>query len=74
MMKNNSLKGSIQSNSRDAAKIKFDTIFQTELVSMLNSHFDLYKKLDANPELKNYVNDKIFDYVSKKVTSSPGVL
>lgn len=74
MMENNSLKGSIQSNSRDAAKIKFDTIFQTELVSMLNSHFDLYKKLDANPELKSYVNDKIFDYVSKKVTSSHKVL
>lgn len=74
MIENNSLKGSIQSNSRDAAKIKFDTIFQTELVSMLNSHFDLYKKLDANPELKSYVNDKIFDYVSKKVINTPKVL
>lgn len=68
LLENKSLKGSIQNNNRDAAKIKFDSIFQTELVSMLNSHFDLYKKLDASPELKSYVNDKIFDYVSKKAT------
>ena len=66
LLENNALKGSIQNNNRDAAKIKFDGLFQAELVSMLNSHFDLYKKLDANPELKRYVNDKIFDYVSKK--------
>lgn len=67
LMDNVSLEGSIKNNNRDAAKIKFDTLFQGELITMLNSHFDLYKKLDENPELKSFVNDRIFDFVHKKV-------
>jgi type I restriction enzyme R subunit len=67
LMDNQSLEGSIKNNNRDAAKIKFDTLFQGELITMLNSHFDLYKKLDENPELKSFVNDRIFDFVHRKV-------
>lgn len=68
LMTNSELEGSIHNNSRDAAKIKFDKIFQDELITMLNSHFDLYKKLDQSTELKGYVNQKIFDYVHKRMT------
>lgn len=64
---NKVLEGSIKNNNRNAAKIKFDALFSDELVSMLNNHFDLYKKLDENPELKGFVNDRIFDYVHRKV-------
>lgn len=60
------LDGSIKSNSKDSAKIKFDELFQGELVSMLNSHFDLYKKLDENPEMKKYVNERIFEHILRK--------
>jgi type I restriction enzyme R subunit len=67
LMQNGSLEGSIKNNTRDAAKIKFDSLFSDELVTMLNGHFDLYKKLDENPELKSYVNDRIFDFVHRKV-------
>lgn len=67
LLGNETLEGSIKNNNRNAAKIKFDSLFQGELITMLNSHFDLYKKLDENPELKNYVNDRIFDFVHRKV-------
>lgn len=67
LMKNEDLKGSIENNSQDAAKIKFDSAFSNELVTMLNSHFDLYKKLDENPELKKFVNERIFDFVLRKI-------
>lgn len=67
LMKNDDLKGSIENNSQDAAKIKFDSAFQNELITMLNSHFDLYKKLDENPELKKFVNEKVFDFILRKV-------
>lgn len=60
------LDGSIKSNSKDAAKIKFDELFQGELVNMLNSHFDLYKKLDENPEMKKFVNERIFEHILRK--------
>jgi type I restriction enzyme R subunit len=66
LLNNQSLEGSIKNNSENVAKIKFNDLFQEELITMLNSHFDLYKKLDENPELKCYVNDRIFDMVVQK--------
>lgn len=68
LMRNADLSGSIRANSKDSAKIKFDQLFGDELVHMLNSHFDLYKKLDENPELRKFVNDRIFEHVSKSVS------
>src|SRR3989344_3089137 len=70
LLKNEDLEGSIKHNSPDAAKVKFDKLFQDELVGMLNSHFDLYKKLDENPELRKFVNERVFEYVSKKVATT----
>jgi type I restriction enzyme R subunit len=67
LMQNETLEGSIKNNNRHASKIKFDVLFNDELVTMLNGHFDLYKKLDENPELKSYVNDRIFDFVHRKM-------
>ena len=48
-------------------RIKYDKMFQDELVNMLNRHFGFYKKLDESDELKNFVNQRIFDYVTKQV-------
>jgi type I restriction enzyme R subunit len=70
LMENKILEGSIKNNSKEAARIKFNQIFQDELVSMLNGHFDLYKKLDGSVELKEYVNQKMFDFVHKKMAVS----
>jgi type I restriction enzyme R subunit len=64
------LKAAIRNNSRDAAKLKFDEIFQKELVGMLNNHFDLYQKLDQNPELKEFVNTKLFDYIQSNLKNA----
>ncbi len=71
LLENSTLEGSIKNNSRDAAKIKFNEIFQEELISMLNQHFDLYKKLDGSLELKGYVNEKMFDYLHKRMRKDP---
>ncbi len=67
LMGNKVLEGSIKNNSKEAARIKFNQIFQDELITMLNSHFDLYKKIDGSVELKDYVNQKMFDYVHNKL-------
>ncbi len=66
LLEDKNLEGSIKNNTRNAAKIKFNKMFNDELVEMLNSHFDLYKKLDSSPELKEFVNDRIFEFVLKK--------
>ncbi len=67
LLENEILSGSIKNNTRDAAKIKFDEIYQEEKIKMLNQHFDLYKKLDSSPELNAYVNEKLFDFVHKRM-------
>ncbi len=54
-------------NSKDAAKLKFDQLFQDELVSVLDKHFSLYQKLDQSPELKKFVQERVFEYVIKKM-------
>jgi hypothetical protein len=61
------LQGSIKNNARDTAKIKFDEVLGQELVEMLNRHFDFYKKLDKNPDLKAYFGEKMFEHVLRVV-------
>ena len=67
LLKNDILQGSVKNNSKDAAKIKFDELFQDELVGMLDNHFNLYQKLDQSPELKQFVQERVFEYVVRKI-------
>ena len=65
---NEELKGVFKTNqARDVVKIKFNQIFSEELLKMFNNNQKLYEKLDSNRELKEFVNDKIFEYVNQKV-------
>lgn len=59
--------GSVRNNSKDAAKLKFDQLFQDELVGVLDNHFSLYQKLDQSPELKKFVQERVFEYVVKRI-------
>jgi type I restriction enzyme R subunit len=70
LLQNEALQGSLAANSPDAAKIKFDELFQDRLVGMLDEHFNLYRKLDENPELKKFVNERIFEFVVRKTAAS----
>lgn len=67
LLKSEVLQGSIKNNSKDSAKLKFDSLFQGELVGVLDNHFSLYQKLDQSPELKRFVQDRVFEYVLRKL-------
>lgn len=67
LLESDVLLGSVKNNSKDAAKLKFDQLFQDELVGVLDNHFSLYQKLDQSPELKKFVQDRVFEYVVKKI-------
>lgn len=69
LLKSAILQGSVQNNSKDSAKLKFDQLFQDELVGMLDNHFNLYQKLDQSPELKKFVQEKVFEHVVKKINT-----
>ncbi|MDR3642878.1 MAG: type I restriction endonuclease [Candidatus Doudnabacteria bacterium] len=68
LVNNHVLKGSVKNNSKDAAKLKFDQLFQDELVGVLDNHFSLYQKLDQNPELKKFVQERVFEHVLNKMS------
>lgn len=61
------LVGAIRNNSLDASKIMFDDVFQEELIKMFYEHSSLYEKLDKNPDLKDYLNQRMFEYLAKTV-------
>ena len=67
LLKSAILHGSVVNNSKDAAKLKFNELFQDELVDMLDKHFSLYQKLDKSPELKKFVQERVFEYVVNKI-------
>ncbi len=70
-MTNESLTGAVKNNnSQDVIKVRFDEVFSKELIAMFRSNFDLYQKLDSNAELKDYVNQKMFDFIQKKITKN----
>ncbi len=68
LLQSDALQGSIKNNSKDAARLKFDTLFQDELVGVLDNHFSLYQKLDQSPELKKFVQERVFEYVVRQMT------
>lgn len=72
LLESDVLQGSIMNNSADAAKIKFDSLFQDELVGVLDNHFNLYQKLDQNPELKRFVQERVFEHVVKQLIKKQG--
>ncbi|MCK5461290.1 type I restriction endonuclease subunit R [Candidatus Gracilibacteria bacterium] len=68
LLSSKSLVGAIKHNqSKDSVKIKFDEVFSKELISMFKSNFDLYQKLDSNVDLKDYVNNKMFDFIHQAI-------
>ncbi len=69
LLKSDVLQGSIKNNSKDSAKLKFDQLFQDELVGVLDNHFNLYQKLDQSPELKKFVQERVFEYVVRKINA-----
>jgi type I restriction enzyme R subunit len=64
---NENLEGSINNNARDIAKVKFDQLFEKELVKMVNDHFDFYQKVNNDQDTHAYLKDRIFDMVYRKI-------
>lgn len=58
--KDESLEGSIRSNTRETARVKFDEAFQRELLKLYRDHFNFYKKVNINHESKSHIMEKMF--------------
>ncbi len=67
LFKNKKLHGTVTNNPKDAAMIRYEKMYQDEKIDMLNSHYNLYSKLDRNKEVDDYVKNRIFDFIYKKL-------
>ncbi len=61
------LVGAVRENAPDAAKIVFDESFGDLLVKMYTDHFAFYQKVSSNPELKKWLNDRLFEHMVRKI-------
>lgn len=64
---NETLSQSAKTNTKDALKLVFDHIFEDKLHEMVESNFDIYKKIVENKEFGSFVKEKMFEEVYAKL-------
>lgn len=57
-------------NSKDKLKLSSERMFDETLLGFLGQHFDFYKKLNDNKEVKKSLTDSLFDVLYKKFKDS----
>ena len=65
LKENESIQWLIKNDSRENAKHMFDKIFEQELTNLVNNHFSLYKKINNDKEMEEYIKEKMFDVLYK---------
>lgn len=68
-----SLEGSIKSNTRGTAKVKFDEAFERELIKLYKDHFNFYKKVNSNHESRAHIMEQMFANLYKQNNTSNNV-
>jgi type I restriction enzyme R subunit len=64
---NETLSQSAKTNTKEALKLVFAHIFEDQLHTMVESNFDIYKKIVENTEFGKFVKEKMFEEVYKKL-------
>lgn len=67
---NESLQASAKANTRDSVRLLHDILFDTILQTMIESNFDMFKRINDNEEFGKSIREKIFDQVYKEIASS----
>jgi type I restriction enzyme R subunit len=64
---NETLSQSAKTNTKEALKLVFAHIFEDQLHTMVESNFDIYKKIVENTEFGKFIKEKIFEEVYEKI-------
>lgn len=64
---NETLNISAKNNPKNDLKLVFNHIFEDQLHNMVESNFDIYKKIVENTEFGNFIKDKMFEDVYQKI-------
>ncbi|MCK5125214.1 MAG: type I restriction endonuclease subunit R [candidate division Zixibacteria bacterium] len=64
---NETLNQSAKTNTKEALKLIFSHIFEAQLHGMVESNFDIYKKIVENAEFGSFIKEKMFEEVFDKL-------
>ncbi len=64
---NETLNQSAKTNTKEALKLIFSHIFEAQLHGMVESNFDIYKKIVENVEFGTFIKEKMFEEVFDKL-------
>lgn len=64
---NETLSQSAKTNTKEALKLIFSHIFEAQLHAMVESNFDIYKKIVENAEFGSFIKEKMFEEVYGKL-------
>ncbi|MDO8664016.1 MAG: DEAD/DEAH box helicase family protein [Candidatus Liptonbacteria bacterium] len=64
---NETLSQSAKTNTKEALKLVFAHIFEDQLHTMVESNFDIYKKIVENAEFGQFIKEKMFEEVYSKL-------
>lgn len=67
---NEALRTSARINSKEKLKMSFEGMFDQTLLDFIEQHFELYKKINDNRELKKNLTDDLFDLLYIKFKES----
>lgn len=66
---NPSLMTSAKVNSKGKVKLTFEHLFDEKLQELIDEHFDFYKKVNDNKDMKEVLTAKMFEIIYKKLAA-----
>ena len=60
---NESLQESAKANPRESVRLLHDTLFDAVLQTMIETNFDMFKKINDNESFGKYVKERLFEQV-----------
>lgn len=70
---NESLQASAKVNSRNSVRLLHDALFDAVLQTMIDSNFDMFKRINDNEDFGRAVREKIFEQVYRELLEQSGI-
>ncbi len=69
---NESLQASAKANTRESVRLLHDALFDAVLQTMIDSNFEMFKRINDNEDFGRLVREKIFEQVYREVLEKFG--
>ncbi|MBN1451275.1 MAG: type I restriction endonuclease subunit R [Anaerolineales bacterium] len=73
LVSNDSLQASAKANSRESVRLLHNALFDAVLQTMIDSNFEMFKRINDNEDFGRVVREKIFEQVYQELLEKFGV-